>query len=344
MKFSAEMIAAALGGDIVGNKDVTVRTLAKIEEGEEGALSFLSNPKYEQYLYSTRSSIVIVARTFEPKQEVEHATLVKVDDPYGCFAKLLEMYVASKPQKSGVHPTAVIDPTATVGEGSYIGAYVVVDAGAKVGSGCKIYPHCYIGDRATIGDNTMLYSGVKVYEECKIGNRVIVHSGAVIGSDGFGFAPNAEGKYDKIPQIGNVVVEDDVEIGANTTIDRATMGSTRICKGVKLDNLIQIAHNVVVGENTVAAAMTGIAGSTKVGRNCMFGGQTGIVGHITIGDRVNTGSQTGVTNSQPDDVTLMGFPGMPIAKYRRCNAVYRNLPEMKKTVDKLEKMFLSEEK
>lgn len=344
MKFSAEMIAAALGGEVVGNKDVSVSTLAKIEEGEEGALSFLANPKYEHYIYSTRSSIVIVARSFEPKQEVEHATLVKVDDPYGCFAKLLEMYVVSKPQKSGIHPTAVIDPTATIGEGCYIGAYAVIDAGAKVGNGCNIYPHCYIGDRVTIGDNTMLYSGVKIYEECKVGNRVIVHAGAVIGSDGFGFAPNAEGKYDKIPQIGNVVVEDDVEIGANTTIDRATMGSTKLSRGVKLDNLVQIAHNVVVGEDTVAAAMTGIAGSTKVGRNCMFGGQVGIVGHITVGDRVHAASQTGITNNTGDDVTLMGFPGMPAGKFRRSNAVYRNLPEMKKTVDKLEKMFLSEEK
>ncbi len=344
MEFSAEMIAAALGGEVVGDPKVIVSTLAKIEEGTEGALSFLANPKYEHYIYSTRSSIVIVNRDFEPKEQIQHATLVKVDDAYGCFAKLLELYVASKPQKSGIHPTAIIDPTAELGEGCYVGAYAVVEAGARVGAGSKLYPHTWVGDKVVIGEGTTLYSGVKVYEECRIGSRVIIHAGTVIGSDGFGFAPNAQGEYEKIPQIGNVVIEDDVEIGANSTIDRATMGSTLIKRGVKLDNLIQIAHNVVVGENTVAAAQTGIAGSTKVGRNCMFGGQSGIVGHLTIGDRVNVGSKAGVTNSVADDTTVMGYPSMPVGKFRRSNAVFRNLPEMKQTVDRLAKMFPEEKK
>ena len=246
MQFSAEMIAAGLGGEIVGNKDVTVSTFAKIEEGHPGAISFLANPKYEPYLYTTDSSIVIVNRSLELKGEVK-ATLIKVDDAYGCFAKLLELYAAYKPKKSGVHPTAVVAESAKVGEGCYIGAYVVVDEGAVIGDGVSLYPHVYVGDGATIGDGSTLHSGVKVYEGCKIGKRCIIHSGAVIGSDGFGFAPNAQGSYDKIPQIGIVTIEDDVEIGANTTIDRATMGSTVIEKGAKLDNLVQIGREYRYG-------------------------------------------------------------------------------------------------
>lgn len=336
MQFSAEMIAAALGGEIVGNKDASVYTFAKIEEGHEGAISFMANPKYEHYVYTTASSIVIVNRSWEPKQEVA-TTLIKVDDAYGCFAKLLELYASYKPRKKGIHPTAVVAESAKVGEGCYIGAYAVVDEGAVIGNGVAIYPHVYVGDGAKVGDNTTLYAGVKVYEGCKIGARCIIHAGAVIGSDGFGFAPNAEGSYDKIPQIGIVTIEDDVEIGANTTIDRATMGSTVIAKGAKLDNLVQIGHNVVIGENTVMAGQSAVAGSAKVGKGCMIGGQAGVVGHITVGDHTIVASVTGVSNSVPEGSQIMGNHGIDARRFRRVNAVYRNLPELQRTVNQLER-------
>ena len=336
MQFSAEMIAAGLGGDIVGDKSVTVSTFAKIEEGTKGALSFMANPKYEHYVYTTDSSIVIVNRSWEPKLPVK-ATLIKVDDAYGSFAKLLELYASYKPQKSGIHPTAVVADSATVGDGCYIGAYVVIDEGAKVGDGVKLYPHTYIGDGAVVGSKSTLYSGVKVYEGCKIGDRCILHSGAVIGSDGFGFAPNAKGEYDKIPQIGIVILEDDVEIGANTTIDRATMGATIVSKGTKIDNLVQIGHNVVIGANTVMAGQSAVAGSAKVGKNCMIGGQAGVVGHITVGDRSIIGSSSGVTSSIPEGSQIMGSFGIDAAKFRRVNAVYRNLPELQRSVRELKK-------
>lgn len=336
MQFTAEMIAAGLGGDIVGNKDVTVSTFAKIEEGHPGALSFMANPKYEHYVYTTDSSIVIVNRSWEPQGEVK-ATLIKVDDAYGSFAKLLELYASYKPRKKGIHPTAVVAESAKVGKDCYIGAYVVIDEGAEVGDGVSLYPHVYIGDGVKVGAATTLYSGVKVYEGCKIGQRCILHSGAVVGSDGFGFAPNAKGEYDKIPQIGIVTIEDDVEIGANTTIDRATMGSTIISKGTKIDNLVQIGHNVVVGANTVMAGQSAIAGSAKVGKNCMIGGQAGVVGHITVGDRTIVGSSSGVTSSVPEGSMIMGTFGFDAAKFRRVNAVYRNLPELQRTVRELKK-------
>lgn len=336
MQFSAEMIAAGLGGEIVGNKDVTVSTFAKIEEGKPGAISFMANPKYEHYVYTTESTIVIVNRSWEPTAPVK-ATLIKVDDAYGCFAKLLDLYAAYKPQKKGIHPTAVVADSAKVGEGCYIGAYVVVDEGAEIGDGVKLYPHVYVGDGAKVGAGSTLYSGVKVYEGCKIGERCVLHSGAVIGSDGFGFAPNAQGSYDKIPQIGIVILEDDVEIGANTAIDRATMGATIISKGTKIDNLVQIGHNVVVGQNTVMAGQSAIAGSAKVGSNCMIGGQAGIVGHITVGDRTVVGSRSGVTTSAPEGSQIMGHFGFDASKFRRVNAVYRNLPELNRTVKELKK-------
>ncbi len=336
MQFTAEMIAAGLGGDIVGNKDVTVSTFAKIEEGHPGALSFMANPKYEHYVYTTDSSIVIVNRSWEPQGEVK-ATLIKVDDAYGSFAKLLELYASYKPRKKGIHPTAVVAESAKVGKDCYIGAYVVIDEGAEVGDGVSLYPQVYIGDGVKVGAATTLYSGVKVYEGCKIGQGCILHSGAVVGSDGFGFAPNAKGEYDKIPQIGIVTIEDDVEIGANTTIDRATMGSTIISKGTKIDNLVQIGHNVVVGANTVMAGQSAIAGSAKVGKNCMIGGQAGVVGHITVGDRTIVGSSSGVTSSVPEGSMIMGSFGFDAAKFRRVNAVYRNLPELQRTVRELKK-------
>lgn len=336
MEFTAEMIAAGLGGEIVGNKDVKVNSFAKIEEGVEGALSFFSNPKYEQYIYTTLSSIIIVNRSFEPSQECK-ATLIKVDDAYGSFAKLLEMYVSHKPQKIGVHPTAAIDSTAEIGKDCYIGAYAVIESGVKVGKGSKIYPHVYLGDRVKIGENSTLFSGVNVYEECVVGDNVIIHSGTVVGNDGFGFAPDGKGGFSKIPQIGNVVIGDDVEIGSNCSIDRATMGSTVIKKGTKLDNQIHIAHNVEIGENTVIAAQTGIAGSTKMGRNCIVAGKVGIVGHLTIGDRVIIGSNSGVGKDIADGETVMGSPSMPVSKYRRVNATISNILEMRNDLIDLQK-------
>lgn len=338
MEFTAEMIAGFLGGEIVGDKDAAVSAMAKIEDGAAGALSFLSNPKYEPYLYTTDSSIVIVNRSLEPRMPVR-ATMIRVDDAYGSFAKLMELYVANKPRKKGISPQAVIHQTATLGRDCYVGEFAVVEAGAVVGDNCRIYPQVYVGDRVRIGNNVTLHPGVKIYEECVIGDEVTVHAGAVIGADGFGWAPLADGTYEKIPQIGNVILERGVDVGANTCIDRATMGSTLVKKGVKLDNLVQIAHNVTIGENTVMAAMTGVAGSSKVGRNCMFAGQVGIVGHITIGDRVTMGSKAGASNNIPDGETCLGFPALPVRKYHRINAVFRNLVALDADVFALKKQM-----
>ncbi len=338
MEFSAEMIAGFLGGEVIGDKETKVWTIAKIEEGKEGALSFLANPKYEHYLYTTESSIVMVNKSFEPKEPVR-ATMIRVEDAYACFAKLLELYVANKPQKKGISPQAAIHETATLGEDCYVGEFAVIGENVKIGNGCKIYPQVYVGDNVTLGDQVVLNAGAKIYEGCVVGNRVIIHSGAVIGADGFGFAPTETGEFEKIPQIGNVVLEDDVEIGANTCIDRATMGSTVIRKGAKLDNLIQIGHNVVIGENTVAAAQVGIAGSTKVGANCMFGGQVGVAGHLKIGNRVKVGSQSGIDNNVGDNEMRMGYPALPGLKYHRSNAIFRNLPELANDVHQLKKQM-----
>lgn len=338
MEFTAETIAAYIGGEIVGDPNATVSTFAKIEEGHAGALSFLANPKYEHYIYDTLSTIVIVNRDFEPKHTVK-ATLIKVDDAYGSFAKLLEMYVSHKPRKSGISEKADINPSATIGRGCYIGAFAVIEAGAMIGNNVCIYPNSYIGDGVEVGDDSTLYAGVKVYEGCRVGKRVIIHAGAVIGADGFGFAPNEDGTYSKIPQIGNVVVEDDVEIGANTCVDRATMGSTIIHRGVKLDNLIQIGHNVTVGDNTVCASQVGIAGTSKVGKHCMLGGQVGIAGHISISDNVQIGSKSGISNNLPEGSVYFGYPALPISRYHRANAVFRNLPELSKTVYRMEKQL-----
>lgn len=336
MEFTAEMIAGAIGGEVVGDKTATVNTFAKITEGHQGALSFLANPKYEHYIYTTRSSVVIVNRSFEPEQPVP-ATMIRVEDAYGAFAKLLELYVANKPRRTGISERAAIDPSARLGKDCYVGDFAVVDAGAVIGDNCQIFPQAYIGTKVRIGNNVTINSGVKIYEECVLGNNVTLHAGCVIGADGFGFAPNAQGSFDKIPQIGNVVIEDDVEIGANTCVDRATMGSTLIRKGVKLDNLIQIGHNVVIGENTVAAAQVGIAGSTQVGHNCMFGGQVGIAGHLSIGDNVKAGSQSGIDNNVESNDTRMGTPSLSGIKFHRSNAIFRNLPELSRTVSRLEK-------
>lgn len=332
------MIAGFLDGKVEGDKDAKVSSFAKIEEGHPGALSFLSNPKYEQYIYGTQSSIVIVGDAFEPKEPVG-ATLVRVPDAYGAFAKLLELYAANKPQKKGISPKADIAESAKMGEGCYVGAFAVIEGGVVAGDNVKIYPQAYIGDGVKIGDNVTIYSGAKIYEGCVIGSNVIIHAGAVIGADGFGFAPDSEGNYHKIPQIGNVVIEDGVEIGANTCIDRATMGSTFIRRGVKLDNLIQVGHNAVVGENTVAAAQVGIAGTSKVGRNCMFGGQVGISGHITIADGVQLGSQSGVPNDLKEAGGYLGTPALPGIQFHRTQALLRRLPELSKTVARIEKQL-----
>ena len=282
MEFTAEQIANVIGGRVEGNKDAKVHTFAKIEEGTEGAISFLSNPKYTHYIYDTKSSIVIVNEDVELEKDVD-TTLIRVKNAYESIAKLLQIYEASKPKKTGVAPQAYIAPSAKLGNDCYVGPFAYVGEGAEIGDGCQIYPHAVVGDNVKVGSNCIFYPNTTIYQGCKIDNNVTIHTGSVIGADGFGFAPGADG-YDKIPQIGIVVIEDNVEIGANTCVDRSTMGATVIHKGVKLDNLVQVAHNVEIGENTVMSAQVGIAGSTKVGSWCMFGGQVGLAGHITIGD------------------------------------------------------------
>ena len=336
MEFTASTIAGFLKGEIEGNPDVKVNTIAKIEEGFEGALSFLANPAYEQYIYTTKSSIALVNKTFVPSGKI-NATLIRVDNAYEAFASLLRLVEQSKPRKTGVHPSAVIEQSAKIGDNVYIGPYSYIGENCSVGSGSSIYPNVYIGDNSKIGDNCILYAGVKIYHECIIGNECIIHAGAVIGSDGFGFAPAAE-EYSKIPQLGNVVLEDNVEIGANTAIDRATMGSTIIRKGVKLDNLIQIGHNVEIGENTVMAAHVGIAGSTKLGKNCMLGGQAGIAGHLKIAAGTKIGAQAGIISDiKEENTAVIGAPAFDIKQYMKSYVVFRRLPELKTKVDALEK-------
>lgn len=336
MEFSAQMIASFLDGEVAGDPQATVWTISKIEEAQAGSLAFLSNPKYERYLYTTQASVVIVDKTLVPSAGVS-ATLVKVDDAYSAFARLLELYVANKPQKKGISSMAFISETASLGEDNYVGEYAYIGENVRTGDGVKIYPQVYIGDNVVIGNHAVIYPGVKIYENCVIGDHVILHGGCVIGADGFGFAP-VEGEYKKIPQIGNVVLEDYVEIGANTCIDRATMGSTVIKKGVKLDNLIQVGHNVVIGENTVAAAQAGIAGSTKIGKNCMFGGQVGIAGHISIADRTVLASQSGIgTSVKKEGQVMMGAPAFNARDFQRANVVFKQLPELRAQVLALQK-------
>ncbi len=338
MQFTAEMIASFLGGTVEGDKSAAVSTVSKIEEALPGSLAFLSNPKYEQHIYTTGASIVIVNKEFVPQKPV-NSTLVKVDDAYSAFAKLLDLYVASMPQKEGVSPLAFAHPAAKIADNVYLGEFCCIGQESSVGEGSKIYPQVYVGDRVTVGRNVKLFPGVRIYDDCRIGDNVIVHAGAVIGADGFGFAP-VNGEYKKIPQIGNVVLEDDVEIGANTCIDRATMGSTVIKKGTKLDNLIQIGHNVVVGENSVFAAQTGVAGSTKIGRGCMFGGQVGVVGHLSIADGVKVASQSGVEYSiENKDSGWMGSPAVPIMQHHRTFATYKTLPELRARIARLEEQI-----
>lgn len=327
MKFTAQQIAGLIGGTIEGNADATVQTFAKIEEGMEGAISFLANPKYEPYLYSTASSVVLVNNDFSPSQPVK-ATLIRVPNAYEAIARLLSFYESQMAKRKGIHPTAVIEESASVGEDCYIGPYVYIGEGVTVGRGTQIYAHSVVEKGASVGDDCLIYPNVSIYHECVIGSRVILHSGCVIGADGFGFAPGAEG-YEKIPQIGRVEIEDDVEIGANTCVDRSTMGATRIHRGVKLDNLVQVAHNCEVGSHTVMSAQVGVAGSTKIGEWCMFGGQVGIAGHALIGDRTLSGAQAGIAGSiRKGHVTVQGSPAIDAKVFARASAVFKNLPEM----------------
>ena len=335
MEFSAKQIAEYLQGTIVGDENATVHTFAKIEEGMPGAISFLSNPKYTNYIYETQSSIVLVNKDFEPEQEIK-ATLIKVNNAYESLAKLLNLYEMSKPKKTGIDALAYIAPTAKIGENVYIAPFACVGDGAEIGDNTSLHPHATVGNGAKVGSNCILYPHATVYQDCRVGNNCILHAGSVIGADGFGFAPSPEG-YEKIPQIGIVVLEDNVEIGANTCIDRATMGATIIRKGVKLDNLIQIAHNVEVGSHTVMASQVGIAGSTKIGEWCMFGGQVGVAGHITVGNKVNMGAQSGVNGSVKDGKSLIGTPPIEFKNYFKSSAVFKKLPDMYLELNSLKK-------
>lgn len=337
MKFTAQLIATFLKGEITGNPDVEVYQVAKIEEAKAGSLAFLSNPKYLKYLYTTEASIVLVNRDIVPETDVK-ATMIKVENAYQAFASLLELYNQSKPQKTGIETQCFISSSATIGTNPYIGAYTYIDEKVVIGNHCKIYPQVFLGEGVIIGNNTTIFPGVKIYEGCKIGNDCIIHAGTVIGSDGFGFAPTDGGDYKKIPQIGNVIVEDNVEIGANVSIDRATMGSTIIRKGAKLDNLIQVAHNVEIGENTVIAAQVGIAGSAKIGRNCQFGGQVGVAGHITLADGARIGAQSGVNSTiTKENVEMIGSPVMDVRTFFKSSVLFQKLPEIDKQIYTLEK-------
>lgn len=336
MKFTAEQIAGILEGEVVGNPNAEVFKLAKIEEGTDGSITFLANPKYANYIYSTKASITIVNNTFEPENEIS-TTLIKVEDAYKAFSKLLEYYNQVKLMKSGIEQPTVISDNVVYGENLYLGSFSYLGNNVTIGNNVKIYPNCFIGDNVTIGDNTILFAGVRIYSESSIGKNCTIHSGCIIGSDGFGFAPAEDGTYSKVPQIGNVIIEDSVDIGACTTIDRATLGSTIIRKGVKLDNQIQIAHNVEIGENTVIASQTGVAGSTKIGKNCMIGGQVGIVGHITIGDRVRIQAQSGIGKSISDGETIQGSPAFNYGDWNKSYVHFRNLPKIVSDLEDLKK-------
>lgn len=335
MEFTAKQIAQVVNGEIIGDENATVSTFAKIEEGKPGSISFLSNPKYTNYVYNTEASIVLIDKTTELEQPVK-TTLIRVDNAYECVAKLLQIYEASKPKKTGIDPLAFVSPDAKIGKDCYIGAFSYIGSNVEIGDGTQVNPHVTVCDNVKIGTNNILYPNVTIYHGCVIGNHVIIHSGSVIGADGFGFAPSSDG-YDKIPQIGIVTIEDNVEIGANTCVDRSTMGSTYIRKGVKLDNLVQIAHNTDIGENTVMSAQVGVAGSTKIGQWCMFGGQVGIAGHITIGNKVFLGAQSGVPGSIKDNQQLIGTPPMEQVPYFKSQAIFRKLPELYKQINALQK-------
>ena len=330
MQFSASQIAELLEGEVDGDAQVLVSDLAKIEEGKPGTLTFLANPKYTEFLYSTGASIAVVERGFQPSRSLpKRLTLIRVADPRACFSRLLKMNEDLQYDKKGIEQPSFVSPKAKVASGAYIGAFSYIGDGAVVEDGVKIFPHCTIGDGVHIGKNTRIHSGVQVYHKCVVGSNCVIHSGVIIGADGFGFTTDANGVYEKMPQVGNVVIEDDVEIGANTTIDRATMGSTVIRKGVKLDNLVQIGHNVEIGAHTVIASQTGIAGSTKIGRYCMIGGQVGIIGHLIIADQVKIAAQSGIGHNITEvGATVQGSPAFAIGDYKRSYVLFRNLPQL----------------
>jgi UDP-3-O-[3-hydroxymyristoyl] glucosamine N-acyltransferase len=336
MKVTAQIVADFTKGELIGDPEVVVTDVSKIEEGKKGTLAFLANPKYEKYLYTTEASIVLISKDFHVNGNVR-PTLIRVDNAYDAFTSLLELYTKMIPEKLGIEQPSSIDETAKLGENVYIGAFSYIGPGVMIGNNVKIYPQCYVGDFTQVEDNTILYPGVRVYHGCYIGRDCTIHSGVVIGGDGFGFVQQPDQQYRKIPQVGNVIIEDNVEIGANVTIDRATMGSTIIRKGSKFDNLIQIGHNVEVGENTVVVSQAGIAGSTKVGNNCQIGGQVGLAGHLKIGNNVKIGAQSGVSNNLKDGETVLGSPALDASKQIKAMIVYKSLPEMSKRIAELEK-------
>jgi UDP-3-O-[3-hydroxymyristoyl] glucosamine N-acyltransferase len=336
MKFTAAQIAGILEGEVVGNPNAEVFKLSKIEEGMEGSLTFLANPKYINYIYSTKATITIVNNSFEPENKIT-TTLIKVDDAYKSFSKLLEYYNQVKLMKSGIEQPSVISEGVVYGENLYLGSFCYIGKNVTIGKNVKIYPNSFIGDNSTIGDDCVFFAGVRIYSESVIGNRCVIHSGTIIGSDGFGFAPQEDGTYNKVPQIGNVILEDDVEIGSCTTIDRATLGSTIIRKGVKLDNQIQIAHNVEIGENTVIASQTGVAGSTKIGKNCMIGGQVGFAGHLVVGDNVKIQAQSGIGKNIKDGETIQGSPAFNYGDWNKSYVHFRNLPKIVADLEDLKK-------
>jgi UDP-3-O-[3-hydroxymyristoyl] glucosamine N-acyltransferase len=336
MKFTAEQIAGILEGEVIGNPNAEVYKLAKIEEGTQGSLTFLANPKYANYIYTTNATVAIVNKTFEPEHEIK-ATLIKVDDAYKSFSKLLEYYNQVKLMKSGIEQPSVISEGVQYGSDLYLGSFCYLGQNVKIGNNVKIYPNSFIGDNVIIGDNCVFFAGVRIYSETEIGNNVTIHSGTIIGSDGFGFAPQEDGTYAKIPQIGNVIIEDHVEVGSCSTVDRATLGSTIIRRGAKLDNQIQVAHNVEIGENTVIASQTGIAGSTKIGKNCMIGGQVGIVGHITIGNNVKIQAQSGIGKSLKDGEVVQGSPAFNYGDFAKSFVHFKNLPKIVKEIEELKK-------
>lgn len=336
MKFTASVIANMIGGKVEGNPAIEVNKLSKIEQGQPGTISFLGNPKYTHYIYETNASVVIVSNDFIPERELE-CTLIRVENPYEAFAKMLEAYNQMVQDKKGISKLASIAASAKYGNDCYIGEFVSIGDNVMIGDNVKIYPGCFIGDNVSIGDNTTLFAGVKAYIGSSIGTNCTLHAGVVIGADGFGFFPQSDNQYQKVAQTGNVVIEDNVEIGANTTIDRATLGSTIICKGVKLDNLIQVAHNVEIGENTVIASQTGIAGSTRIGRNCMIGGQVGITGHLIIGNDVKIAAQSGISTNVADGSIIMGSPAFDISTYRKSYVHFRNLNKIADRISSIEK-------
>ncbi len=341
MKFTAAQIAVILEGEVEGNPEIEVSKLSKIEEGGPESLSFLANPKYTQFIYTTKASIVIVNKIFKAEKEI-NSTLIRVEDAYKSFSKLLEYYNQVKMNKTGIENPVFISKSAIYGENIYIGAFAYLGENIKIGNNTKIYPNVYIGDNVTIGDNVILFSGAKIYSDTIIGDNCVIHSSAILGADGFGFAPNEKGEFIKVPQTGNVIIEDNVDVGAATSIDRATLGSTIIRKGVKLDNHIQIAHNVEIGKNTVIAAQTGIAGSTKIGENCMIGGQVGIVGHITIGNNVKIQAQSGIGRSVKDNEILQGSPALPYSDYNKSYVHFKNLPKTMNRINILEKTITND--